>query len=65
MNEQSLKVKTTKNKVIVSSKEKVIANFMDCKNVDLELVQNSKYLGVTLSENGRSEEAPRAKINTA
>ena len=50
---------------MVSSKEKVIANFMDCKNVDLELVQNSKYLGVTLSENGRSEEAPRARINTA
>lgn len=60
-----MKVKTTKNEVMVSSKKKVIANFMDCKNVDSELVHNVIYLSVAaLNESRGSEEAARARINT-
>ena len=50
---------------MVSSKKKVIANFMNCKNVDSELVHNVIYLSAAaLNENRGSEEAARARINT-
>lgn len=47
---------------MVISKEKVTVKVVDCDNVQSEQVHNFKYLGVTLSENGTSEEAARARM---
>ena len=65
MTKQGLKVNKTKTNVIVSSEEKVTAKVVDCNNVELEQAHNFKYFGVTLSEDGGSEEAVRARINAA
>ena len=59
MSKQGLKVDTTKTKVMVSSRQKVKVIIVDCSNVQLKHADKFEYLGMTLIENGGSEEAVR------
>ena len=63
MAKYGLKVNTTKTEIMVSASQRKDINIVDSNNVKLKQVDQFKYLGVTLSENGGSEEAAKARIN--
>ena len=56
MAKYGLKVNTTKTETMVSAGQRIHINIVDSNNVKLKQVNEFKYLGVTLSKNGGSEE---------
>ena len=65
MESKGLKVKTGKTEVMVSSRRGTKANIKDSLGTSLRQVNKFKYLGVTISEEGGSEEAVRARVSAA
>ena len=54
-----------KTEVMVSSRRGTKANVKDSQDTSLRQVNKFKYLGCTISEEGRSEEALRARVSAA
>ena len=65
MESKGLKVNTGKTEVMVSSRRGTKANIKDSQGTSLRQVNKFKYLGVTISEEGGSEEAVRARVSAA
>ena len=65
MESKGLKVKTGKTEVMVSSRRGTKANIKDSLGTSLRQVNKFKYLSVTISEEGGSEEAVRARVSAA
>ena len=65
MANQGLKVNTGKTEVMVCSRVKRLTNIVDGSNIKLDQVQSFKYLGLVLSEEGKSEEAVKARVTAA
>ena len=65
MESKGLKVNTGKTEMMVSSRRGTKANIKDRQGTSLRQVNKVKYLGVTVSEEGRSEEAVRARVSAA
>ena len=65
MESKGLKVNTGKTEVMVSSRRATKANFKDSQGRSMRQVNKFKYLGVTISEEGGSEEAVRARVSAA
>ena len=63
MEEKRLEVNTGKIEVMVCIKKGTRANITDNKGSTLKQVEKFKYLGISLSENGGSEMAVRARIS--
>ena len=61
MKSKGLKVNIGKTEVMVSRMRGTKANIKDSQGTSLRQVNKFKYLGVTISEEGGSEEAERAK----
>ena len=51
--------------MVVSSRRGSKANIKDSQGTSIRQVNKFKYLGVTISEEGRSEEAVRARVSAA
>ena len=54
-----------KTEVMVSSRRETKVNIKDSQSTSLRQVNKFKYLGVTIGEEGRSEEAVRARVSAA
>ena len=65
MESKGLKVNIGKTEVMVSSRRGTKANIKDSQGTSLRQVNKFKYLGVTISEEGGSEEAVRARVRAA
>ena len=65
MESKGLKVNIGKTDVMVSSRRGTKANIKDSQGTSLRQVNKFKYLGVTISEEGGSEEAVRATVSAA
>ena len=65
MESKGLKVNIGKTEVMVSSRRGPKANIKDSQGTSLRQVNKFKYLGVTISEEGGSEEAVRARVSAA
>ena len=65
MESKGLKVNIGKAEVMVSSRKGTKVNIKDSQGTSLRQVNIFKYLGVTISEEGGSEEAVRARVNAA
>ena len=65
MESKGLKVNIGKTEVMVSSRRGTKANIKDSQGTSLRQVNKLKYLGVTISEEGGSEEAVRARVGVA
>ena len=65
MESKGLKVNTGKTEVMVSSRRGTRAIIKDSQSMSLRQVTKFKYLGVTISEEGGSEEAVRARDSAA
>ena len=65
MESKALKVNIGKTEVMVSSRRGTKANIKDSQGTSLRQVNKFKYLDVTISEEGRSEEAIRARVSAA
>ena len=65
MDSKGLKINTGKTEVMVSSRRGTKANIKDSRGTSLRKVNKFKYLGVTISEEGGSGEAVRARVNAA
>ena len=65
MESKGLKVNIGKTEVMVSSRRGTKLNIKDSKSTSLRQVNKFKYLGVTISEEGGSEEAVRARVSAA
>ena len=65
MMSRGLKVNIGKTEVMVSNRRGTKANIKDSQGISLRQVNTFKYLGVTISEEGGSEEAVRAKVSAA
>ena len=65
MESKGLKVSIGKMEVMVSSRRGTKANIKDSQGTNLRQVNKFKYLGVTISEEGGSEEAVRARVSAA
>ena len=65
MQSTGLKVNTGKTEVMVSTRRGIKANIKDSQGMSLRQVNKFKYLGVTISEEGGSEEAVRARVSAA
>ena len=65
MESKGLKVNIGKTEVMVSSRRGTKANIKDSQGTSLRQVNKFKYLGVTISEEGGSEEAVRARVSAA
>ena len=65
MESRGLKVNIGKMEVMVSSWRGTKANIKDSQGTSLRQVNKFKYLGVTISEEGGSEEAVRARVSAA
>ena len=65
MESKGLKVNIGKTEVLVSSRRGTKANIKDSQGTSLRQVNKFKYLGVTVSEEGGSEEAVRARVSAA
>ena len=65
MESKGLKVNIGKTEVMVSSRRGTKANIKDSQGTSLRQVNKLKYLGVTISEEGGSEEAVRARVSAA
>jgi len=62
---KGLKVNTGKTEVMVSSRRRTKGNIKDSQGTNLRQVNKFKYLGVTISEEGGSEEALRERVSAA
>ena len=62
---KGLKVNIGKMEVMVSSRRGTKANTKDRQGTSLRQVNKFNYLGVTISEEGGSEEAVRARVSAA
>ena len=62
---KGLKVNTGKTEMMVNSRRGTKANIKDSQGTSLRQVNKFKYLGVTISEEGGSEEAVRARVSAA
>ena len=62
---KGLKVNIGKTEVMVSSKKGTKVNIKDSQGKSLRQVNKFKYLGVTISEEGGSVEAVRARVSAA
>ena len=65
MESKGRKVNIRKTEVMVSSRRGTKANIKDSQGTSLRQVNKFKYLGVTISEEGGSEEAVRARVSAA
>ena len=65
MESKGLKVNIGKKEVMVSSRKGTKVNIKDSQGTNLRQVNKFKYLGVTISEEGGSEEAVRARVSAA
>ena len=65
MESKGLKVNIGKTEVMVSSRRGTKVNIKDSQGTSLRQVNKFKYLGVTISEEGGSEEAVRATVSAA
>ena len=65
MESKGLKVNIGKTAVMVSSRRGTKVNIKDSQGTSTRQVNKIKYLGVTISEEGGSEEAVRARVNAA
>ena len=65
MESKGLKGNIRKTEVMVSSRRGTKANIKDSQGTHLRQVNKFKYLGVTISEEGGSEEAVRARVSAA
>ena len=65
MESKGLKVNIGKTEVMVSSRRGTKANIKDSQGTSLGQVNKFKYLGVTIIEEGGSEEAVRARVSAA
>ena len=65
MERRGLKVNTGKTEVMVSSRRGTKANIKDSQGTTLRQMNKFKYLAVTISEEGGSEEAVRARVSAA
>ena len=65
MESKGLKVNIGKTEIMVSSRRGTKANIKDSQDTSLRQVNKFKYLGVTISEEGDSEEAVRARVSAA
>ena len=65
MESKGLKVNIGKTEVMVSSRRGTKANIKDSQGTSLRLVNKFKYLDVTISKQGGSEEAVRARVSAA
>ena len=65
MESKGLKVNIGKTEVMVSSRRGTKVNIKDSQGTSLRQVNKFKYLGVTISEEGGSEEAVRARVSAA
>ena len=65
MENKGLKVNIGKTEVLVSSRRGTKVNIIDSQGTSLRQVNKIKYLGVTISEEGGSEEAVRARVSAA
>ena len=61
----AVKVYIGKTEVMVSSRRGAKVNIKDSQGTSLRQVNKCKYLGVTISEEGGSEEAVRARVSAA
>ena len=59
MESKGLKFNTGKTEVMISSRRGTKANAKDSQGTNLRQVNKFKYLGVSISEEGGSEEAVR------
>ena len=65
MESKGLKVNIGKTEVMVSSRKGTKVNIKDSQGMSLRQVNKFNYLGVTISEEGGSEEAVRARVSAA
>ena len=65
MESKGLKGNIGKTEVMVSSRKGTKVNIKDSQDTSLRQVNKFKYLGVTISEEGGSEEAVRARVSAA
>ena len=65
MESKGLKVNIGKTEVMISSRKGTKVNFKGSQGTSLRQVNKFKYLGVTISEEGGSEEAVRARVSAA
>ena len=65
MESKGLKVNIGKKEVMVSSRRGTRVNVKDSQGTSLRQFNTFKYLGVTISEEGGSEEAVRARVSAA
>ena len=65
MESKGLKVNIGKTEMMVSSRRGTKANIKESQGTGLRQVNKFKYLGVTISEEGGSEEAVRARVSAA
>ena len=65
MENKGLKVNIGKKEVMVSSRRGTKVNIKDNQGTRLRQVNKFKYLGVTISEEGGSEEAVKARVRAA
>ena len=65
MESKGLKFNIGKTEVMVSSRRGIKVNIKDSQGTSLRQVNKFKYLGVTISEEGGSEEAVRASVSAA
>ena len=65
MESKGLKVNIGKTEVMVRSRRGTKANIKDSQGTSLRQVNKFKYLGATISEEGCSEEAVRARVSAA
>ena len=65
MESKGLKVNIGKTEVMVSSRKGTKVNIKDSQGTSLRQVNIFKYVGVTISEEGGSEEAVRARVSAA
>ena len=65
MESKGLKVNIGKTEVMVSSRRGTRVNVKDSQGTSLRQVNSFKYLGVTIREEGGSEEAVRARVMAA
>ena len=65
MESKGVKFNNGKTEVMVSSRRGTKANIKDSQGTSFRQVNTFKYLGVTISEEGGSEEAVKARVSAA
>ena len=65
MQSKGLTGNTGKTEVMVNSRRGTKTNIKDSQDTSIRQVNKFKYLGVTISEEGGSDEAVRARVSAA